>query len=119
MGETLYDRLGGSDGIETVVEEFYDRVLADESLAHFFEATDTDALRDHQRAFLTMVAGGPDEYDGPDMRTAHRHLDIGEADFEKVAKHLDDALRSSGVADEDREAVMKEVAGLEDAVLNR
>ena len=119
MRETLYDRLGGSDGIDAVVEEFYDRVLADESLAHFFEDTDTDALRDHQRAFLTMVAGGPDEYDGPDMRAAHGHLDIGESDFEKVATHLDDALRAKGVPDQEREAVMAEVAGLEDDVLDR
>lgn len=119
MGETLYERLGGDEGIETVVDEFYDRVLADESLQEYFEDTDMDALRDHQRAFLTMVAGGPEEYDGEDMREAHAHLGITKSDFAAVAGHLDNALRSQNVADEDREQALAAVAGLEDDVLNR
>lgn len=36
-----------------------------------------------------------------------------------VAEHLDAVLREAGVADADREVVTTEVAGLEDAVLNR
>jgi len=116
---TLYERLGGEAGIEAVVDEFYDRVLSDESLQHYFEGTDTDELREHQRAFLTMVAGGPAEYDGDDMRQAHAHLAISEADFTSVAGHLDDALRVQGVDEDDRERVLSEVLALEDAVLNR
>jgi len=93
-------------------------VLPDESLQHYFEGTDTDELRDHQRAFLTMVAGGPAEYDD-DMRRAHALLAISEADFVSVAGHLDDALRIEGVAEDDREPVLSEVLALEDAALNR
>ena len=119
MGEQLYERLGGEEGIERVVDEFYDRVLDDESIQHHFEGTDTDALREHQRAFLTMVSGGPEEYDGTDMREAHAHLAISEADFATVADHLDSALRACDVDEADREAVLSEVAALEDAVLNR
>lgn len=119
MSEPLYDRLGGSDGIDAVVEEFYDRVLADESINHHFEGVDMAELRDHQRAFLTMVTGGPAACDGADMGQAHAHLAITEAGFAAVAGHLDDALRACGVADSDREAVLSEVADLEDAVLNR
>jgi hemoglobin len=119
MSETLYERLGGEQGVEAVVDDFYDRVLADDSLQHHFEGVDTESLRDHQRAFLSMVAGGPDEYDGDDMRAAHAHLPITEAEFGDVAEHLDAALRENGVADSDREAVMAEVGGLEDAVLDR
>lgn len=119
MSETLYDRLGGQEGIGDVVDDFYDRVLADEALRPYFEDVDTESLRDHQRAFLTMVAGGPAEYDGADMRSAHAALDIAEADFGAVAEHLDAALRDNGVSDGDREAVLTEVGGLKDAILNR
>lgn len=66
-----------------------------------------------------MVAGGPEEYDGDDMRAAHAHLPTTEAEFGAVAEHLDAVLREAGVADADREVVTTEVAGLEDAVLNR
>ncbi|WP_324757215.1 group I truncated hemoglobin [Haloarcula sp. GH36] len=119
MSETLYDRLGGADGIEAVVEDFYDRVLDDDSLVEYFEDTDMAELREHQREFITMVTGGPTEYDGADMRTAHAHLDLDGADFAAVAGHLDDALAAAGAADGDREAVLSAVADLEDDVLNR
>jgi hemoglobin len=119
MSETLYDRLGGADGVETVVDGFYDRVLDDESLVEYFEATDMTDLREHQREFITMVTGGPSEYDGPDMREAHAHLDLDGKDFVAVAGHLDDALAAAGVADADREAVLSAVADLEADVLNR
>ncbi len=32
---TLYDRLGGEDAIAAVVDDFYDRILDDEQVAHF------------------------------------------------------------------------------------
>ena len=116
--ETLYAQLGGADAIDVVVDEFYDRVLADESLASYFENTDTEALRDHQKEFITFVTGGAEEYDGPDMATAHAHLDVTEEAFGRVAEHLDASLRACDVADEDREELMSAVAGLQDAVVS-
>jgi hemoglobin len=119
MGNTLYERLGGAQGIEAVVDDFYDRVLDDESLAGYFEDMDMAQLREHQQAFITMVAGGPQYYDGRDMREAHAHLDLDESDFEAVAGHLEDALAAAGVADEDRTTVLSAVEDIEDQVLDR
>jgi len=116
---TLYERLGGREAIEAVVDEFYDRVLADESLVPYFEGTETDELRSHQAAFVAAVAGGPDSYDGASMREAHADLDLSPGEFAAVAGHLDDALAEFDVADEDREALLAEVATLEDAILDR
>jgi hemoglobin len=117
--ETLYERLGGRDAVEAVVDEFYDRVLADPQLAPYFADVDMDQQRAHQTAFISAVAGGPAEYDGDDMREAHDHLDLSASDFAAVAGHLDDALAACGVDDEDRETVMAEVASLEPAVLDQ
>jgi hypothetical protein len=36
---TLYDKLGGPDALEAAVDLFYEKVLADERLKHFFEGT--------------------------------------------------------------------------------
>jgi len=119
MTGTLYDRLGGEEAIAAVVDEFYDRVLADDQLASFFEDVDMERQRAHQTAFITSVTGGPDLYDGMDMRRAHAHLDLQAEDFAAVADHLDDALAEFEVDDEDRAAVMSAVAELEDDVLNR
>jgi len=117
--ETLYDRLGGHDGIRAVVDDFYDRVLADEQLAPYFEDMDMEALRTHQVQFVSAVAGGPVEYTGADMREAHAHMDITAADFDLVGQYLQSALEDNGVPDEHVEAIMSEVVALKAPVLGR
>lgn len=101
--DTLYERLGGQDAIDAVVDEFYDRVLADEDLQPYFAETDTEALREHQSAFLTFVTGGTEEYGGPGMGPAHDHLDVTPGAFASVAEHLDASLRVCGVDEAERE----------------
>jgi hemoglobin len=116
---SVYEDIGGREGVAEVVDAFYDRVLADDQLIGYFEDTDMDDLRTHQRVFIAQVVGGPERYDGEDMREAHAHLDLDEEDFDAVAGHLDDALAECGVEMENRETVMSRVTDLEDDVLNR
>ena len=117
--DSLYGRLGRREGIDAVVETFYDRVFDDDRLAPYFEGVAMDDLRAHQAAFLSAVAGGPAESGGREMRDAHAHLDLDEADFAAVAGHLDGALAAHGVDQADREAVLDEVRSLQTAILNR
>lgn len=114
---SLYERLGERDAIAGVVDEFYDRVLADDALESYFENADTDALREHQTQFLSSVTGGPDQYGGADMATAHEHLGVTAPHFGRVAEHLDGALREFDVPDEEREAVMEAVASYRDDIV--
>ncbi|MFC4246986.1 group 1 truncated hemoglobin [Natribaculum luteum] len=119
MAQSVYSDIGGRVAVEAVVTDFYDRVLADEQLVPFFEGMDMDELRAHQIQFISAVAGGPVEYTGDGMREAHAHLDIDEEDFDAVGAHLEDALRSNGVDEENVEAIMSEVVALKDPVLDR
>ncbi len=114
---TLYDRLGGQEAIGAVVDEFYDRVLADDQLVHYFDDVDMTKQRAHQTQFLSAVAGGPVEYDGDDMRTAHEHLEINRADFGAIATHLEAALESFDVDREDIDAVLEAVGSYEDDIV--
>lgn len=119
MARTVYQEIGGEEAVEAVVDDFYDRVLADDRLAEYFEGMDMDELRAHQVQFISAVTGGPVEYDGQDMREAHAHLDIDERDFDAVAEYLEDALRENGVDDGNVEAITSEVAALKAPVLGR
>ncbi|RLM50125.1 group 1 truncated hemoglobin [Halorubrum sp. Atlit-28R] len=115
--ETLYERLGGEPAIGAVVNEFYDRVLDDDRVNHYFDDVDMADQRSHQTKFLSAVTGGPIQYEGEEMATAHEELAITDAEFEVVATHLDEALRAFDVDDADHEAVMEAVAGFEDDVV--
>lgn len=109
---TVFDRIGGNEAVENVVDEFYDRVLNDDRVVHHFEGTDTTALRAHQVQFISAVTGGPVEYSGQDMREAHRGMGITDVEFDVVAGHLDSALSENGVAEGTRERILDEVETL-------
>ena len=48
-------------------------------------------------AFLTAALGGPDNYKGKDMRTAHRHLHLQEKHFTAVVECLGATLTEVGL----------------------
>lgn len=115
--QSLYERLGGEESISAVVDEFYDRMLADEQVAHYFEDTDMTKQRAHQTQFISSVTGGPVEYTGDDMRAAHDHLELTHDDFAATATHLQNALEAFDVPADDIEDVMSAVASLEDDIV--
>jgi len=108
----LYKKLGGRVAVETVVKEFYKRVLGDQQLAGFFANTDMDFQTQQQIKFISKALGGPDQYDGRSMREAHAELAITEAHFDMVAGHLVNTLKWAGVCDEDVNAVVALVGPL-------
>ncbi len=121
MSDNLYTQLGGEASVNAAVDLFYRKVLNDSSISHFFDATDMDAQHAKQKAFLTMVFGGPNNYTGTDMRTAHAPLvekGLNEDHFTAVAGHLQATLQELGVADDLIEQVMSIAASTHDDVLN-
>lgn len=86
--DAMYQSIGGDAGLTEIVDVFYDRLWSDPGLRHYFEGIDRDALKRHQRMFLTYVLGGPDAYDGRSLPEAHRGLDITNEAFDEVANHL-------------------------------
>ncbi|WP_224447956.1 group I truncated hemoglobin [Haloprofundus salilacus] len=119
MSQSVYREIGGLEAVESVVDDFYDRVLSDDRLVGYFEGMEMESLRAHQVQFISSVAGGPVEYSGADMREAHAHLDIDEEAFDTVGTYLEQALRDNGVADDNVEAIMAQVVELKDPVIGR
>lgn len=96
----LYDRLGGEAAIEQVVTEFYDRVLADDTVSRYFAGIDMTRQREHMKTFIVFAAGGEKHYTGKSMRMAHEHLGITSAHFDTVLHHMRSALLHCGVGEE-------------------
>ena len=78
----LYDRLGGREAISLVVNKFYEFMLTDSRVAHYFNNTDMTKQRQKQKQFITLVCGGPNEYQGKDMKTAHKGMEIGHLEYD-------------------------------------
>ncbi len=122
MTQSLFERIGGEPAVEAAVDLFYRKVLSDDAISHFFTSTDMDGQRAKQQSFLTMVFGGPNEYTGKDLRTAHAPLvenGLDDSHFDAVAGHLHATLTELGVPGDLIEEVMTLAGGTRAEVLNR
>jgi hemoglobin len=95
---SIYDEIGGRDGVAVAVDTFYEHVMADDMLAPYFAETDMARQKRHLRTFLAAAVGGPERYEGRDMGAAHAGLAITEDAFDRVVGHLVATLDGLGVA---------------------
>jgi hemoglobin len=119
---SLYERLGGEAAITATVGMFYDRIMSDPLLTPFFEDLEMDKQINKQIAFMTMAFGGPHEYTGRDLRTAHARLinrGLGEQHFAAVAGHLQGTLETLSVPKALIGEVMTLVGSTKAEVLNQ
>ena len=122
MIDDLYELIGGRRTVWAATERFYEKVLEDESLRHFFTRTDMAHLRSRQSMFISMLLGGRVVYTGMDIHDAHaraRSHGLNDAHFDAFLKHFRAALEEVGVKAEKSEKVMKLLEGRRSAVLNQ
>ncbi|MCW7541852.1 group 1 truncated hemoglobin [Aquabacterium sp. A7-Y] len=100
---SLFDRLGGAAAVDAAVDRFYDRVLADDRIRHFFDGVDMPRQRQHQKAFLTYAFGGAGQYGGGALRESHAPLvarGLNDEHFDAVVEDLGLTLKELGVPDD-------------------
>jgi hemoglobin len=87
---SLYERLGGVYSIATVVDDFIERLLVNDTLnanpainearKHVPKA----GLTFHVTALVCEVSGGPCKYTGRGMKESHQHLNITQAEWDAM-----------------------------------
>jgi len=99
--ESLYERVGGAEGIERVTDAFYQRVFSDADLRRFFEGVALDKLSRMQARFFSAALGGPDAYEGRPVAEIHAGLGIQPRHLQRFFEHLVETLKSQGVTEAD------------------
>lgn len=88
--KSLYERLGGTYSIATVVDDFIERLLVNDVLnanPAIKEARDRvprAGLKFRVTALVCQVTGGPETYAGRSMKDSHAHLNITEAEWQAM-----------------------------------
>lgn len=96
--KSLYDRLGGSYAIASVVDVFIDKLLANDTLnanPAILEARNRvpkAGLKFHVTALVCQVTGGPQTYSGRSMKDAHSHLNISEGEWDAMVRDFVEVL---------------------------
>ena len=120
---TLFERIGGDAAVDAAVSRFYEIVLADDRIRHFFAGVDMGRQATHQKLFLKYAFGGMPSYPWQAMRKAHERLvrEMGLADehFDAVLDDLGQALRDLGVGDAMIAEVIAVAETTRDDVLDR
>jgi hemoglobin len=86
----LYDRLGGVYSIATVVDDFIERLLVNDTLNANPAIKEARArvpkagLKFHVTALVCEVTGGPCKYSGRSMADSHAKLNINEAQWQAM-----------------------------------
>ncbi len=87
---SLYDRLDGVYMIATVVDDFIERLLVNDTLNanpainEARQSIPKAGLKYHVTSLTCQVTGGPCKYTGRSMKEAHAHLNITEKEWQAM-----------------------------------
>jgi hemoglobin len=122
MTESLYDRIGGEAAVRATVSKLYHKIQNDAQVGKFFKDIDMERLERSQVAFVTHAFGGPNSYNGADLRTAHANSvknGLNDTHFMIVQNHLRSAMAELGVDNLLIEDAMRIVSSTRKDVLNK
>jgi len=106
MTASLYERLGATSGITDIANDIVDNHLKNPTIATRFEDADVNALKKGAATFFIMGTGGPEVYEGKDMLSTHKGMNISTAEFMAVLDDALDAMAKNNVGQREQEEVL-------------
>lgn len=119
---TLYERLGGVKGITAIVDDIVEAHMSNPGVkARFLPLKDDPKhfaeVKQHLIEFLAAGSGGPEQYTGKDMLSAHRGMNISEEEYMKVIDDILHALDKNKIDDQTRKDVLAIAYSLKDQMI--
>jgi len=106
---SLYETIGGREGVRSLVGKFYELVLSDLQLAPFFAEVSMEQLRNMQFEFFSAALGGPEEFKGRAIAHAHQKLPIRRRHFQRFVEHLFTTLGEFPLSEQDRYEIIARI----------
>ena len=94
---SLYERLGGDEGLTKIVRDTIALHHKNPDISNHFTEVDDDVLAGHVIAFFAAGTGGPADYQGRDMTTAHASMGISDAEYDSAVADVLKAVKANGV----------------------
>ncbi len=107
MTATLYQRLGGAEGIARLVDDVIAAHLANPIVkARYENVKDMDHVKRVSREFFCAGAGGPETYTGKDMLAAHKGMNISEQEYLAVMDDIVGAMNKNAITEDAKNDVI-------------
>jgi len=121
VDETLFVRMGGREGVQRLVADFYRRVEADPELRPVYPE-DLGPGRAKLTLFMEQWLGGEAQYSKlyghPRLRVRHFPFVIGERHAERWLQHMGEAMSACGVSADDAHVVFERLSPLAHHMVN-
>lgn len=96
--DSLYKAFGEKAGITALMDQFLQDLQADKRMQPFFEKTNKEQFLQSISNQLCQLSGGPCQYKGPDMKLAHKEMDINKANFNALVEVLQKSMNTRGIS---------------------
>jgi len=115
--KSLYDRLGGYDKTHKCMEKIIELHLENDEIKHTMEGVDYEQLADHLTDFVSAGTGGTAEYTGRDIKSAHEHLELTDADFLSAGGDIVKAMKSMEYGENEINEILCILVSMKDQVV--
>ncbi|MCH9653249.1 MAG: group 1 truncated hemoglobin [Planctomycetes bacterium] len=118
---SLYERLGGYDGITAFANDLLPRLQGDNQLGRFWENRGTDGVEREKQLlidFLCSNAGGPVYYTGRNMITTHAGMKISESDWSIFLGHAGETMKALQVPQQECDDIVGFVLSLKEEIVD-
>lgn len=111
--ETLYDRLGGLMAITVVVDDFIDEMVPDPflnqnpAIDEARKRVPPSYLKYQVTSFVCQATGGPCQYTGRSMKESHDHLNITEAEWDRMVVIFEEVMDKHQVPDPEQRDLLE------------
>lgn len=116
---TLYERLGGEDRIRRIAETIFDKHKANPAIQSRYADSNREKLIPVLTDFICAGTGGPQTYNGKDMVSAHRGMNVSNDEYMAVLDDIVMALEEHEVGQREVEEFLAISFSLRGEILNR
>jgi len=104
--ESLYERLGGHAGIESIASDIFDNHTKNPIVQKRYVNSDAAQVKRLVTEMCCAGFGGPEEYTGKDMVSAHTGMNISDQEFIAVVDDVLSALDMNTVGQKDKDEIL-------------
>jgi len=121
---SLFQRLGGTEGISALVDDIVDQHMNNPAVsARFLPYKEKPELlaqvKKHTVDFFSMGSGGPAVYAGRDMESTHRGMNISEAEYMHVVDDIMVVCDKHGIDAQSKNDVLAIAWSLKEQIMHQ
>lgn len=122
MSNSLFDRLGGTEGISAIVDDVVAAHMANPAiqvrfLPYLEQPERMASIRQHTIDFFSAGSGGSVSYSGREMASAHRGMNISAAEYMHAVDDVLSVLDKHGIDSASRQEVLAILWSLKDLII--